>query len=74
MFVKLLKYLVDRGVMSGYVFIFGLFWSPRGVDGHIVHVDCHASIGNEVPKDGVHHGLKRGWRIGESEEHDRGFV
>ncbi len=73
MFIEFLEYLVYNGVVSGYMFIFGFFWSSRSVDHHIVHVNRHASLGDEVSKDSVHHRLKRGWRISESKEHDRWF-
>ncbi len=49
-------------------------WSGPGVDGYVIHVDCDASFVNEITEYRVHHSLECGWRVGESEEHDRWFV
>jgi len=73
-FVELLEYLIHNGAMSGYVFVFGFFQSSGGVNCHIVHVDRHAPIGDEVSEDSVHHCLECGQQISESKEHDRRFV
>src|ERR1700677_1427637 len=48
-----------------------MFLEILGENENIVHVDDDVSFVNEVFQNGVHHGLERGGRIGESEEHDR---
>ena len=39
-------------------------------DHDIVEVHHHVSFIDEISEDFIHHGLERGWRIGEAEEHD----
>ena len=44
-----------------------------GVNKKIVHIDDEPSFGNHVAEGVVHEALEGGGRIGESEEHHRGF-
>ena len=44
------------------------------VDGYVVHVDCDTSFVDEVVEYGVHHSLEGGRGVGQSEEHNHGFV
>jgi hypothetical protein len=56
-------------VVAGQVFFMRLSFAGAGVDGDVVHVNGYTPSINEVLEDGVHHGLKCGWRVGEPEEH-----
>jgi hypothetical protein len=44
-----------------------------GVDEYIVHVHNHPSFSDFFFKDGVHHGLKGGGRVGKTKEHHGWF-
>src|SRR5260370_32569861 len=43
------------------------------MDGQVVHIDQHPSLGDLSTKDHVHHHLKGSGGIGQSEEHNRRF-
>src|SRR5271154_5353988 len=47
-----------------------MFLEILGENENIVHVDDDVSFVNEIFQNSIHHGLERGGRIGESEEHD----
>src|SRR6266702_497537 len=45
-----------------------------GCNQDIVHVDYYFSCRGKVPEYGVHHGLEGAWGVGQTKEHDAGFV
>ncbi len=47
--------------MAGDVVVFAFFWSSSSVDCHVVHIDHHASVGDEVSEDSVYYGLEHSW-------------
>jgi hypothetical protein len=59
--------------MSFTVLRIGLVVARFGMDGDVVHIYREPSLGHLSPEYRVHHHLKGGWRVGETEEHDCGF-
>jgi hypothetical protein len=63
--------MVNQFPMSLYVLIFGFSRSFLGVDDTVIHKDGEPSFLDFLPEYSVHHHLKHGWRVGESEKHNR---
>ncbi len=55
--------------VSFEVLLFGFVWFAFSVDHNIIHVDGEPSLCHFGVEDGVHHHLKGGWGVCESEEH-----
>jgi len=51
----------------------GFSFSRASINSNVIHVDGYTPSINEVPEDGVHHGLEGGWQVGESKEHHSGL-
>ena len=71
---QLLEYPSDKIVVALEVFLVSFAFLGSRMDSNVIHVYCYTSFVNQVPEDGVHHGLERGWGVGEAEEHDSQFV
>ncbi len=61
------------GLVPALVLLFGFTRFSFCVDGQVVHVNGHPSLCDLPMEDHVHHHLKGGWRVGESEEHNCRF-
>ncbi|KAG5349251.1 hypothetical protein C0989_005004 [Termitomyces sp. Mn162] len=48
-----------------------VFLQHFGVDEDVIKVHAHYTLHNEVLEDVIHHGLKGGQAVGETEEHDK---
>src|SRR5260370_28159135 len=65
--------MVDMGLVSVLVLFFGFARFSFCMDGQVVHINGHPSLCDLSMEDHVHHHLKGGWRVGESEEHNCRF-
>src|SRR5260370_38784672 len=65
--------MVDMGLVSVLVLFFGFARFSFCMDGQVVHINGHPSLCDLSMEDHVHHHLKGGWRVGESEEHNWRF-
>jgi hypothetical protein len=67
------EYPFDVGSVPLDVLCLRFLHATLSVDGHIVHMDCEPFLSDFFGEYGIHHCLKSGWGVGESEEHDCWF-
>ncbi len=58
MLVKFCQHLVYKFLMLTDMVFFGFSQLSHGVDSHVVHIYCHASVCNEVAKYCVYYCLE----------------